>query len=215
LACSVATAVLVPAEACAAKDKAARDKRDKRDKRDTRETQAREAYAAGGYQEALDIYTRLYAEKPQPVYLRNLGRCYQNLNDLERAIASFRAYLSKGQDIPADERSELEGYIKEMEGRKKRRAVAVQAARPVSAPLPARIPVPAAPPSIHETAVLVAQPRPAPTAVSEPSPFYEKAWFWGLVSGLVVAGTVGGLWAGGTFSSTSHNSCPGGFTCLQ
>jgi hypothetical protein len=41
------------------------------------------------------------------------------------------------------------------------------------------------------------------------------SWLWGSVVGVVVAGTVGGLWAGSAFSSTSNNACPGGFTCVQ
>src|SRR5664279_1084025 len=114
LAFSLVTVGIVIAPAHAAKDKAAEDRKDKRPK-DPREMQARQAYAAGNYKEALDIYTRLYAEKLHPTYLRNIGRCYQNLQDPEHALSSFREYLRKAKDMPADERSEVEGYIKEME----------------------------------------------------------------------------------------------------
>jgi len=198
---SVATVGLVPCGALAAKPG-----QSKQDKKDPREMQAREAYAAGSYKDALDIYTKLYAEKLHPTYLRNIGRCYQNLDEPERAISSFREYLRKGKDIPASERNEIEGYIKEMEELQKRRDAA---ARPVPVPVPVPTPAPAPQPT-----VMVSQPvpAPAPAPVEEASPFYKKAWFWGLVGGVVVAGTVGGLWAGGAFSS-KHNDCPNNFNC--
>lgn len=208
VAVSMATVGLMPGEAQAAKagDKQGKQgKQEKKEKKDPREMQAREAFAAGSYKEALDIYTKLYAEKLHPTYLRNIGRCYQNLSEPERAISSFREYLRKGKDIPNDERTEIEGYIQEMEDLQKR-----QAAAAAPAPVPVPTPTPAPTP---QPMVMVAQPAPAPAPASEPAPFYKKAWFWGLVGGVVVAGTVGGLWAGGAFSSKSNNNCPAGFTC--
>lgn len=193
---------LRPAPAFAAKDKS---QAEKKEKKDPREMQAREAFAAGNYQDALDIYTKLYAEKLHPTYLRNIGRCYQNLNDPDRAISSFREYLRKAKDLSADERDEVEGYIKEMEDlQKKNSAVAT----PAPTPLP-----PAAPPP-QTTQPLVITQTPAPAPAPEPTPFYKKAWFWGVVGGVVAAGTVGGLWAGGAFKSKSNNSCPGGYACV-
>jgi hypothetical protein len=198
---SVAAVGVVPSEAYAARGRSS-----KKEKADPREMQAREAFAAGSYKEALDIYTKLYAEKLHPTYLRNIGRCYQNLEEPERAISSFREYLRKARDLPADERTEVEGYIKEMEDLQKRQAAAAEAANPLPAPVPPPEPAP-------RPIVVIQQPAPAPAPVSESTPFYKKAWFWGLVGGVVVAGTVGGLWAGGVFSSKSNNSCPSGFDC--
>src|SRR5207248_1136716 len=79
------------------------------------EMQAREAYAAGNYQEALNLYAKLYAETLHPTYLRNIGRCHQNLGEPEKAIASFREYLRKARELSTDERAEVEGFIHEME----------------------------------------------------------------------------------------------------
>src|SRR5262245_18844882 len=100
----VVLSALVPAQSLAAPDR--------------RELQAREAFAAGRYQEALDIYAKLYAEKLHPNYLRNIGRCYQDMGQPERAISSFRDYLRKAR-VSADERKEIEGFISEMEELKK------------------------------------------------------------------------------------------------
>jgi tetratricopeptide (TPR) repeat protein len=86
-----------------------------------REKQAREAFALGNYTEALEIYGRLYAETAHPTYLRNIGRCYQNLGEPDKAISSFREYLRQGKNVTAEQRAQIEGYIREMEELKRQR----------------------------------------------------------------------------------------------
>ena len=203
LALSLITVGIVPTPVYAAKEK--QEKKEKKEKKDPREMQAREAFAAGSYKEALDIYTKLYAEKLHPTYLRNIGRCYQNLHESDRAISSFREYLRKAKDMPADERAEVEGYIKELEDQQRQNA---EAAKPVPQLLPVAA-SPVTPSPQPQPVVFVQQPAPAP----EPAPFYKRTWFWGVVAGVVVAGTVAGLAAGGVFKAKSNNGCPAGFTC--
>jgi tetratricopeptide (TPR) repeat protein len=202
LALSLISLGIVPTPAYAAKEKAAKEKATK-EKKDPREMQAREAFAAGSYKEALDIYTKLYAEMLHPTYLRNIGRCYQNLHEPDRAISSFREYLRKSKNMPVDERAEVEGYIKEMEDLQKQNA---EAAKPAPQPLPVAAP-PVTP--VAQPVVYAQQPAPAPA----PAPFYKRAWFWGVVAGVVIAGTVAGLAAGGVFKAKSNNNCPAGYTC--
>jgi hypothetical protein len=200
LALSLMVAGLVPTPAHAAKEK-----------KDPREMQAREAFAAGSYKDALDIYTKLYAEKLHPTYLRNIGRCYQNLHEPERAISSFHEYLRKAKDLPTDERAEVEGYIKEMEDLQKQNAATADAVKPVPQPLPATPPVT---PAVAQPQPAVYVQQPAPTPLPEETPFYKHGWFWGVVAGAVVAGTVTALAVGGVFSQKSNNNCPAGRTCL-
>jgi len=209
LAFSLVTAGIVPAQAYAARAKVRKKTRAKAAKEatDNREMQAREAFAAGSYQDALDIYTKLYAEKLHPTYLRNIARCYQNLSEPERAISSFREYLRKAKDMRDDEREEVEGYIKEMEELQRKNEEAAAAPPP---PLPPAAPVQ---PVVQPQPIVITQPPPPPPPPA-PTPFYKTAWFWGVVGGVVVVGTVAGLWAGGVFSSKSDNECQAGFTCL-
>jgi tetratricopeptide (TPR) repeat protein len=180
---------------------------------DKREIEARQAFASGQYQQALDLYAALYADKVHPTYLRNIGRCYQNLRQPEKAINAFRDYLRQAKDLTAAERSEVEGYIKEMEELQKQQAAAASAA---AAPPPAAPPtVPAAPPvgpdrSAAQESVLVTNRVPAEPP--PPTPFYKKAWFWAVVGVAVAGGVVGGLYAGGVFSKstipcTAANGC--------
>ena len=146
------------------------------------ELKARTHFAAGEYKQALDIYARLYAETMHPTYLRNIARCHQNLGDPDKAISSFREYLRKAKDLPADQRAEIEGYIAEMEQLKQSKAVA---------PPPAAAPPPTAPPP----APLVGTPTvtASGTAADDGSAVYTRWWFWTIVGGVVVAGAVTAL----------------------
>jgi len=180
--------------------------------KDSRELRAREAFATGRYQDAIDLYGKLYAETLHPTYLRNIGRCYQKLKEPDKAIDSFRDYLGRAKNLPAAERAEVDGYIAEMEALKKQQdadKAAAAAPAPVAAPVVAPVPrlEPAAPaPQPQLVATTVA---PAP----ESTPFYKRGWFWGVAAGVVAAGVVGGLWAAGVFSK-SFDPCAGRLNCV-
>jgi hypothetical protein len=186
---------------------------------DPRELKAREAFAAQRYQDALDLFAKLYAETLHPIYLRNIGRCYQNLGQPDHAITSFREYLRKAKNPTADETREVEGYIKEMEELKRRQEASASSSTPDKTgktdktetsevrPLPSASPPP---PGATATASVVL--TPPPPAAAEPSPIYGRWWFWAIVGGVVAAG-VGVAFAAGAFTRTEDASCPMGRTC--
>jgi len=183
---------------------------------DARELKAREAFAAGRYQEALDLFAKLYAERLHPVYLRNIGRCYQNLGDPDKAVISFRDYLRKHKTIQPDERAEIEGFIFEMEALKSRKeAEALREARTGAAkstitPVPST-PVPSAPqPSSAPEAVVTA---PSAHPSDESSAVYTRWWFWTLVGAVAVGAAAGVAAATGAFTKTRDGACLDGFHC--
>jgi hypothetical protein len=174
------------------------------------ELKAREAFAAGRYDEALDLFAKLYAQTLHPVYLRNIGRCHQKLRQPDQAIDKFSEYLAKEKKLSPDERREIEGYIKDMEALRDEQARQKNppppppnnVVTPVNPPPPPVNPYP--PPPQYTTtssATLVAQPAPA-----EEAPIYKKWWFWTGI-GVVAAGTVVAvlLLSGGT----TKPPCPG------
>jgi len=177
---------------------------------DGREMRAREAFAAGRYQEALDGFVKLYAEKLHPNYLRNIGRCYQNLGDPDKAISSFREYLRKAKAVGSDERQEVEGYIKEMEELKRQREAAATPPPPPQ-PTVTSPPPPAIEPPRQPTLTLT-QPPPPPEPVHEEAPVYKKWWFWTLIGGAVVGG-LGIAAAAGAFTKTQDASCMAPVKC--
>jgi tetratricopeptide (TPR) repeat protein len=173
--------------------------------KDRREMQAREAFAGGHYQDALDIYVKLYAEKLHPNYLRNIGRCYQNLGDPEKAISSFREYLRKARKLAAGERDEIEGYIREMQQLQQTRAGA--ASTPIE---PKPEPPPLLPAAAVAPPVQLQAAAPPPGPVAEPPPLYKRWWFWSAVGAAVVGGTVAILLVRG---GNDQPSCEAGRQC--
>ena len=123
---------------------------------DQREENARQLFAVGKYAEALEIFSKLYAETTHPTYLRNIGRCYQNLGDADHAIASFREYLRQGRGLPDDQKKLIEGYIAEMEELKRKQAGEQPKTDDALVPL---APAPTAPAAV----AAVAPPPSAPT----------------------------------------------------
>jgi len=201
------------------------------------EKKAIQSFAAGRYDEALEIYAKLYADTLNPVYLRNIGRCHQKLKQPDKAIDAFRDYLAKGgKKISADEKAEINGYIKEMEALRdeqaKQPAQAQQPPPPTPVTPPSGAPVqpippqpqPDAPPPGYTTAppsayppgpgpdqpsgALVAQAPPPGQAAS--SPIYAKWWFWTIIGAVVVGGVVTAVVLG---TGKSYPSCPSGVQC--
>ncbi len=181
------------------------------------EMKARESFAAGRYDEALETFAKLYAETLNPIYLRNIGRCQQKLKKPDKAIDAFHDYLIKGgKKISADEKAEINGYIKEMEALRDEQAAKQQATPPPpvtpvqpiqpaqpEGPPPGYTAQPAGaypgtqvspaypPPGADQqppSAALVAQPaQPQPESSG---PIYSKWWFWTIIGAVVVGGVV-------------------------
>jgi tetratricopeptide (TPR) repeat protein len=173
---------------------------------------ARTYFAAGRYQQALDIYAELYAQTLHPTYLRNIGRCYQNMNEPGKAVSSFREYLRKAQKLDAKSRAEVEGYIKELEEQERARKAAPPPASstpppsppPAASPPAASAPPPAAPPKLDApmpksddaSATLVRADASAPASASQDdrsSPVYTQWWFWTGIGAVVAGGVVAAI----------------------
>lgn len=171
------------------------------EREDRREVQGRALFGKGDYPAALEIYASLFAERSDPVFLRNIGRCYQMLEEPDKAIGAFREYLRRSHVKPT-ERSEVEGFILEMQELKKQREVTAPPPTKVppvaaSESRPAAEPANATPIAVPVAVPVAVQPtsRTAPgatltqqSAASEESPSSEGSitgrwWFW---TGLVV-----------------------------
>jgi hypothetical protein len=169
------------------------------------EMKAREAFAAGRYDEALELFAKLYAQTLHPVYLRNIGRCHQKLRQPDKAIDKFNEYLAKEKKISADERKEIEGYIKEMEALRDEQArqATPPTPPPTNNPPPPVTPIgnnpnlpPPPPPNYYPQqpygtattqGTLVSEPLPPPRTEQ---PIYKKWWFWTGIAVVVAAGVV-------------------------
>jgi hypothetical protein len=165
--------------------------------KDPREQTARAFFAVGKYREAIDVFAQMYAEKPHANYIFNIGRCYQNLPDPDKAIASFRDYLRRAPKLSAAERQEIDGYIREMEELKKQRGAAASAlgdlgvkdepvkepAKPAAAPAvavaaAAPVPTPAAPTPAATPAAAAQAPAEAPAPAPKADPAASQLAVW-------------------------------------
>lgn len=127
------------------------------------EHQARTRYASGDYQGAMELYARLYADTLHPTYLRNIGRCQQNLGQADKAISSFREYLRKARNLTAVQRAEVDAFIREMEELKRREA------RPDLKVTDA---------ALHASQTDGQRPPVVIREREEPAPVYARWWFW-------------------------------------
>jgi tetratricopeptide (TPR) repeat protein len=184
---------------------------------DARELRAREEFAAARYEEALDIFAKLYAETLHPIYLRNIGRCYQNLGDPDKALISFRDYLRKRKTIDPEERKEVEGFIAEMEQLKNQKQAGAAATEPSTAPPGAAstiTPLPAASPPATTAAPEALVVAPTAPASEASSPVYTRWWFWAIVVAVGVGAGVGVTAATGGLTKTQEPGCPGDRSCF-
>ena len=163
------------------------------------EMRARTHFASAHYQEALDIYARLYAETLHPTYLRNIARCYQGLKDPDKAISSFQEYLRKAKELSPEQRAEIDGYIAEMEQLKRSRATAAVA--PPPAPPPAAPPPDASSPALLDSPAVVTK----RATDAEPGPLYTRWWFWASIAVVAAAGITTAVLLSGN-SDPSHGS---------
>ena len=159
---------------------------------DKREVEARKDFAAGRYTEAADLFAELFAQTGDPIYLRNLGRCFQKLKRPQEAINNFQEYLSKAPNLSQTERDQIAGFIKEMQD-----LVASQApsapttpptatAEPTAAPMV--MPAPTATAPLAATAMATATATPAPPAETGAAPRFRTAAYVTAGAGIVLVG---------------------------
>ena len=63
----------------------------------------------------MDLLSDLFLDSKDPTYIFNQGRCFQQNNRYEDAIARFREYLRKATAISPQEQADTERYIDECE----------------------------------------------------------------------------------------------------
>jgi hypothetical protein len=156
---------------------------------DPREVEARALFVRGEYRPALEMFSGMYAENPDPVYLRNIGRCHQKLRDPDRAIEAFREYLRLG-NVDAAETAEVQGFIREMEELRPR-----SPAPPVSVQAP--------PP------VIAVAPPPAEAAL----PMTRRWWFWAAAGAVVLGAVATAVVLGSSPGGANRPACPPEVLC--
>jgi hypothetical protein len=92
--------------------------------------QARAACAAGKVDEGIHLLTEYLRRTNDPTSTFNMARCYQLNGMPEPALLRFREYLRQAGDLPAEERREVDAYIRELEAHQRATAAATRPASP-------------------------------------------------------------------------------------
>jgi len=154
---------------------------------------AESKFNVGRFDEALVDYQAAYDAEPLPAFLFNIGQCYRNMGNYERAQFFFRRYTTldpRSPNRPAADRliAEMDRLAGEQPGVTTAEQVSPPPMPSLAAPVPAADVRPAA--------------APAPVSVAETTresgarpPVYRRAWFWVAVSAVVVAGGVAAAYA--------------------
>ena len=79
---------------------------------------AQSLYKQARYSEAIAKFEEAYRLKPHPTIFFNIGRCYEQLNDIPRALKNYRDYLriapeAKDRELVSDAIANLERRLKD------------------------------------------------------------------------------------------------------
>jgi hypothetical protein len=146
----------------------------------------------GRFEEAVVDYQAAYQAEPLPAFLFNIGQCYRNAGDYERAQFYFRRYVEL--DPRSRNRPDAERLIAEME-----RLAAEQRSTPVAAPTAAVAvtALPAVDASASPGSSVTGERAPpafapvvtrAGDGTATPRPLYRRPWFWIGGAAVVAAG---------------------------
>jgi tetratricopeptide (TPR) repeat protein len=160
--------------------------------------EATKQYDLGEFDQALQSYKAAYLEKPDPIFLFNIGQCYRMKGNPDEAVAAYKTYLRKRPD--AASRATVEQLVAEAE-----RAIAQRKAPPAGtlAPTDLRTLPPA---EVRPTAQSGAKPS---EHESVPRATRKKWWIIGAtIGGLTVLGLAVGLGVGLSGSGADVATAP-------
>jgi hypothetical protein len=124
---------------------------------DPRAVDARRHCAAGRVEPGIELLAQIVAETGDPNAVYNQARCYQQNGRAEQALARFQEYRRLTPELPAAERAQVEGHIRELEAALRARGAPVASPAVVAPPPAVAAALPAPAPVVgHSRSTLVA-----------------------------------------------------------
>jgi hypothetical protein len=132
---------------------------------DPRPAEARKACAAGKVERGIQILAEIIVENGDANAVYNQARCYQQNGRPEQAVARFREYLRTAAELAPADRTQVEGYIVELEAEIETKAR--RAALPTPTPTTTASAEPVPPPA--ESVATPAPVQPMVQAIAQPT----------------------------------------------
>jgi tetratricopeptide (TPR) repeat protein len=152
-------------------------------------------YDQASYTDALKEFGEAFRISRRPALLYNIARCYEGLEQYDKAIENLQAYL---REVPqAEDREAVQSRIKNLQDREQV-AAEKESARMKTVPREEAKP-PLAPPAPAPPPATVAQPTPAPPA----PPPRHRTWTW--IAGGIGLGALVAALGTGIASQLSYN----------
>jgi tetratricopeptide (TPR) repeat protein len=137
----------------------------------------------GNFEAAAADYQAAYELDHRPALLFNVGQCYRNLENYERARFFYRRFLTLDPQTP--NRRETESLIDLMSKRLDEQRAKVDLAAGASEPASGGVTPPPFAPTLQ---------RPERQPIDgRGRPMYQRTWFWVGVAGVVAGGVAAGL----------------------
>lgn len=160
-------------------------------------TVAKEHYETGvrhfdlsEFEQALVDFKEAYRNKPDPVFLYNIGQCHRKLGHLDDAITFYQTYLRRAPD--AKNRQEVERRIGELESLRDAESASIvnSTGRSLPPPTSAEAQGKSAAQTVDTTSTTAALDFGArdETVPQSSGAIYKQWWFWTAI-GAVAAGT--------------------------
>jgi tetratricopeptide (TPR) repeat protein len=149
------------------------------------------AFELGQFRKALAHYENAYRLMALPGFLFNIGQCYRNLDDYDKAIHAFRTYLRQAPE--AANREAVERLLADLEQKRKAHPRSLaddplifdpKVQQPTTAP---SAPVAGSANAVRDPA----PPQPPAADRSSDRPFYRTWWFWTVIAAAVGGGVTG------------------------
>jgi len=137
----------------------------------------------GNFEAAAADYQAAYELDHRPALLFNVGQCYRNLENYERARFFYRRFLTLDPQTP--NRRETESLIDLMSKRLDDQRAKVELATRASEPAASEAAPPAFAPTLER--------REGQDTDGRGLPVYRRTWFWVGVAGVVAGGVAAGL----------------------
>lgn len=139
-------------------------------------------YRLQEFQKAIEEYKAGALMEDAAVFYYNLGQCYRQLGEYEKAIWHYQRFLDRAKPVPAKYKTAAEGFIKDMKAELEKKAMTSQPTEPAPDPRPTGAATESTQSATNAPQIV--------TVVQPTEPWYADGLGWGLAGTGGIASTI-------------------------